>query len=266
MLIAHRLANRGATIRHARNHAQRCHGIARHLTDSLCNAIGANMASARGRRQQQLESVRQAAITAPTGDLLNRAVVDAIPAGARIVLIGEASHGTREFYEQRAAITRMLIEERGFLGVVCEADFPDAFRVNMSCAVATRWRTRTTRCRASRCGLGGCAAGLLVAGGGCARGRRQGLATSWRRLAAAAKLQLAHASCWGRGTLPSPCAPPRSGRPRPPRPAPPRPQRFPRWMWRNTSVASFADWLRGRNASLADPSQAAGFYGMDLYR
>jgi erythromycin esterase-like protein len=37
-------------------------------------------------------------------------------------------------------------------------------------------------------------------------------------------------------------------------------------MWRNTSVASFADWLRGRNASLADPSQAAGFYGMDLYR
>jgi erythromycin esterase-like protein len=45
-----------------------------------------------------------------------------------------------------------------------------------------------------------------------------------------------------------------------------RPQRFPRWMWRNTSVAAFADWLRAHNATLPDPSQAAGFYGMDLYR
>lgn len=49
---------------------------------------------------------------------------------ARLVLIGEASHGTEEFYAERAAITRRLIEERGFLAVAAEADWPDAYRVN----------------------------------------------------------------------------------------------------------------------------------------
>src|SRR5947209_19923118 len=49
---------------------------------------------------------------------------------ARVVLIGEASHGTHEFYEERARITRRLIEERGFTAVCVEADWPDAYRVN----------------------------------------------------------------------------------------------------------------------------------------
>jgi len=49
---------------------------------------------------------------------------------ARFVLIGEASHGTHEFYEERARITRRLIEETGFAGVAVEADWPDAYRVN----------------------------------------------------------------------------------------------------------------------------------------
>ncbi len=48
---------------------------------------------------------------------------------ARIVLLGEASHGTLEFYRERARITRRLIEERGFTLVAVEADWPDAPRV-----------------------------------------------------------------------------------------------------------------------------------------
>jgi erythromycin esterase-like protein len=48
----------------------------------------------------------------------------------RVVLIGEASHGTHEFYRERAAITRRLIAEKGFRAVAAEADWPDAYRVN----------------------------------------------------------------------------------------------------------------------------------------
>lgn len=47
-----------------------------------------------------------------------------------IVMIGEASHGTHEFYRERARITRRLIEEKGFRAVAVEADWPDAYRVN----------------------------------------------------------------------------------------------------------------------------------------
>jgi erythromycin esterase-like protein len=49
---------------------------------------------------------------------------------ARFVLVGEASHGTHEFYRERARITQRLIEEKGFGAVVVEADWPDAYRVN----------------------------------------------------------------------------------------------------------------------------------------
>jgi erythromycin esterase-like protein len=49
---------------------------------------------------------------------------------ARFVLLGEASHGTHEFYRERAQITKRLITEKGFTAVAVEADFPDANRVN----------------------------------------------------------------------------------------------------------------------------------------
>jgi len=49
---------------------------------------------------------------------------------ARCVLIGEASHGTHEFYRLRAELTQRLIEEQGFVAIAVEADFPDAYRVN----------------------------------------------------------------------------------------------------------------------------------------
>jgi erythromycin esterase-like protein len=51
-------------------------------------------------------------------------------AGCRFVLIGEASHGTHEFYRERAVLTKRLILEKGFSAVAVEADWPDAYRVN----------------------------------------------------------------------------------------------------------------------------------------
>jgi erythromycin esterase-like protein len=48
----------------------------------------------------------------------------------RFVLIGEASHGTHEFYRIRAQITKRLVVEKGFNAVAVEADWPDAYRVN----------------------------------------------------------------------------------------------------------------------------------------
>jgi protein-L-isoaspartate(D-aspartate) O-methyltransferase len=52
-------------------------------------------------------------------------------ADAKVVLIGEATHGTSEFYRMRARITKELITRRGFTVVAVEADWPDASRVDM---------------------------------------------------------------------------------------------------------------------------------------
>lgn len=51
-------------------------------------------------------------------------------AGKRVVLLGEATHGTSEFYCARAAITRRLVEDHGFQIVAVEADWPDAAAIN----------------------------------------------------------------------------------------------------------------------------------------
>jgi erythromycin esterase-like protein len=112
---------------------------------------------------------------------------------ARFVLLGEATHGTAEFYDERARITQRLIEEKGFTAVAVEADWPDAWRVNR-----------------------------YVRGEG--------------------------ADADGRAAL--------SGF-----------ERFPAWMWRNTSVLAFVEWLRKRNdaAGAGGGKTKAGFYGLDLY-
>ena len=49
---------------------------------------------------------------------------------ARLVLLGEATHGTHEFYSERAAITKRLIAEKGFSILAIEADWPDSARVH----------------------------------------------------------------------------------------------------------------------------------------
>jgi erythromycin esterase-like protein len=109
---------------------------------------------------------------------------------AEIALLGEASHGTHEFYASRATITKQLIIESGFRGVVVEADWPDAYRVNRY----VRHRSRDT--------------------------------------SAVEALEDF--------------------------------KRFPTWMWRNTDVVDFVEWLREHNEGLPDERQT-GFYGMDLY-
>jgi erythromycin esterase-like protein len=54
----------------------------------------------------------------------------AITREATFVLLGEATHGTDEFYRERARITRRLVEEQGFTAMAIEGDWPDAERVN----------------------------------------------------------------------------------------------------------------------------------------
>src|SRR5438105_12135526 len=108
---------------------------------------------------------------------------------ARFVLLGEATHGTHDFYAERARITRALIERFGFSAVAVEADWPDAYRVN-------RYVRGETADRNGRDALGGFA-------------------------------------------------------------------RFPTWMWRNTDVLAFVEWLRMFNDRRR--SNKVGFYGLDLY-
>jgi len=49
---------------------------------------------------------------------------------ARCVLLGEASHGTHEYYQWRAEISKRLIQEKGFSFIAVEGDWPDCYRVN----------------------------------------------------------------------------------------------------------------------------------------
>ena len=69
------------------------------------------------------------AVDAPAG-VPPREALEEIIGDARIVLIGESSHGTHEFYQARVEITKWLVEEKGFCAVAAEADWPDAYRVN----------------------------------------------------------------------------------------------------------------------------------------
>jgi putative phosphoribosyl transferase len=74
--------------------------------------------------------VRQAAEPLPDLDDPDFASAFDRFASARVVLLGEASHGTSEFYRARAAITRRLIEQYGFSIVAVEADWPDAAAID----------------------------------------------------------------------------------------------------------------------------------------
>jgi erythromycin esterase-like protein len=110
---------------------------------------------------------------------------------ARYVCIGEASHGTHEYYQWRAELSRRLLEEQDFTWIGVEGDWPDCWRIN-------RW----------------------------VRG-------------------LADQELDARGVL--------AGF-----------ERWPTWMWANTEVADFLDWLRTSNAGRPADRQV-GFYGLDVY-
>jgi erythromycin esterase-like protein len=76
-----------------------------------------------------VDAVRQAArpLTGAAADY--DALLELI-GDARLVLLGEASHGTREFYRARCELTQRFIQDQGFTAVTAEADWPDAYRVN----------------------------------------------------------------------------------------------------------------------------------------
>lgn len=82
------------------------------------------------RGQSLPEMIADAAEPLPDPD--DEAFADAFErfADCRVVLLGEASHGTSEFYRARAAITRRLVERHGFTIVAVEADWPDAATIN----------------------------------------------------------------------------------------------------------------------------------------
>jgi protein-L-isoaspartate(D-aspartate) O-methyltransferase len=139
------------------------------------------------KEQTPADLIREAAIRLPAlddpafGKLFDRF------AQARVVLLGEASHGTSEFYRARAAITRRLIEQHGFSIVAVEADWPDAASID-----------RYVRHKEPRPGIDAAF------------------------------------------------------------------QRFPTWMWRNTDVEDFVEWMRAHNEK-RPAEQRAGFFGLDIY-
>lgn len=86
----------------------------------------------RGRSPEDLDALarnaRQAALPLEGSRDLDP-LIDHV-GGARYVLLGEASHGTSEFYTWRAEITKRLVTEKGFSFVAVEGDWPDCYRVN----------------------------------------------------------------------------------------------------------------------------------------
>jgi erythromycin esterase-like protein len=78
--------------------------------------------------QDLLNEIRNSAL--PLEDTRDYDALLDLIGDARYVLLGEATHGTHEFYAARAEITMRLIREKNFAAVAVEADWPDAYRVN----------------------------------------------------------------------------------------------------------------------------------------
>lgn len=81
-------------------------------------------------RDEQVQLLRAAAEPLPSPDSPDFADSFECFADARVILLGEATHGTHEFYAARAAITRRLIERHGFNIVAVEGDWPDIARID----------------------------------------------------------------------------------------------------------------------------------------
>src|SRR6185312_3672380 len=74
------------------------------------------------------DAVREYAIPFETTDDLS-SIIDAV-GDAKIVLLGEASHGTSEFYTVRAELSKRLIKEKGFSIIAVEGDWPPSQHIN----------------------------------------------------------------------------------------------------------------------------------------
>jgi len=76
-----------------------------------------------------LDAVRRAALPLSGGASELDALISMI-GEAEVVMIGEATHGTHEFYRMRSDITRRLVAEKRFSAVAIEGDWPDAYRAD----------------------------------------------------------------------------------------------------------------------------------------
>jgi erythromycin esterase-like protein/predicted phosphoribosyltransferase len=95
----------------------------------LLRAAGSSVSPTAERADTPQTVLRSALAELDEGERDRQALLDLV-GDAHFVLLGEASHGTHEFYETRARMTRWLIEDKGFCAVAAEADWPDAYRVN----------------------------------------------------------------------------------------------------------------------------------------
>jgi erythromycin esterase-like protein/predicted phosphoribosyltransferase len=99
------------------------------VRDLLRAAPGSRSVAGTAPGPTEVAVIRAEAVPVEEGTPADQVLFDLV-GDAHFVLIGEASHGTSEFYAARARMTRRLIEERGFCAVAAEADWPDAYRVN----------------------------------------------------------------------------------------------------------------------------------------
>jgi erythromycin esterase-like protein/predicted phosphoribosyltransferase len=99
------------------------------VRDLLRAASGARPAVGNAASRTDVAVIRAEALPTEEGTPADHVLFD-LAGDAHLVLIGEGSHGTAEFYQARARMTRRLIEEKGFCAVAAEADWPDAYRVN----------------------------------------------------------------------------------------------------------------------------------------
>jgi erythromycin esterase-like protein len=100
---------------------------------TVCACAPGREASARRQKNKAAANAELAALVRKSAHPVTGAEGDYDPlmklvGDARFVMLGEATHGTHEFYRERARITRRLVEEKGFDAVVLEAEWPDAHR------------------------------------------------------------------------------------------------------------------------------------------
>src|SRR5438105_743395 len=79
--------------------------------------------------ERAVEIIRSKAIILNSKDDLNL-LIERI-GDARIVMLGEASHGTHEYYTWRSYISRQLIEKKDFNFIAVEGDWPDCYQINL---------------------------------------------------------------------------------------------------------------------------------------
>jgi erythromycin esterase-like protein len=117
--------------RFAREVARASHGGRQRSNDDALSVAGMRVAVCRWMEERTAEEIELASAATPLDDT-SRAydrLLEEI-GDARFVLLGEASHGTHEFYRERALVTERLISKKGFDAVAVEADWPDAHRVH----------------------------------------------------------------------------------------------------------------------------------------